>query len=267
MVSMPLFYQSLTLTLTLTFREVIHPFHRFPSSDSILCNFGRVHSAKAFPDYYLAMCDDDRACGKIMQIDLSKVQLQRPETPQSSGLRKTFDQMELRPNTMESRLDNDSPHSDDGPDSRVEIGFNILPIFDFDLFWPIRPFCAHLELFGHIMPILVNFVPFGHILPILLKLSPFWDIHLTFILLADINKFAALFNGQTPIERSKSDLQSRQIARHDFDKALNPRQSMDTMIKQPMITRERSIDPVRQSAGAGDPYGQFSAPYRNQTPR
>jgi len=87
--------------------------------DTLLCNLGRVHSSKSFSDHFLVICDDDRASGKIAQIDLSKVQLSRPETPQSSG-RKTFEQS--RPGTMESNFDGDSPRSDEGQDSRVEIG-------------------------------------------------------------------------------------------------------------------------------------------------
>jgi len=58
-----------------------------------------------------------------------------------------------------------------------------------------------------------------------------------------MNKFAALFSGQK-IERSKSNLEGQHIKRKDFDKALNPRQSMEALIKQPMI-RERSAPPPR----------------------
>ena len=46
--------------------------------------------------------------------------LERPETPQSSGLRKTFDQ--IRPDTMESKFNGESPRSEEGIDDKVEIG-------------------------------------------------------------------------------------------------------------------------------------------------
>ena len=46
--------------------------------------------------------------------------LERPETPQSSGLRKTFDQ--IRPDTMESQFNGESPRSEEGNDAKVEIG-------------------------------------------------------------------------------------------------------------------------------------------------
>ena len=68
----------------------------------------------------MVVTDDERSSGKIVQVDLSKVQLCRPETPQSSGLRKTFIQGDIRPNTMENKLD--SPRSDEDQDAKVEIG-------------------------------------------------------------------------------------------------------------------------------------------------
>ena len=46
--------------------------------------------------------------------------LERPETPQSSGLRKTFDQ--IRPDTMESKFNGESPRSEEVIDDKVEIG-------------------------------------------------------------------------------------------------------------------------------------------------
>ena len=92
----------------------------FISIDTVRVNEHKIQAAKAFSDHYLALCNDDRASGKIVQLEFGKIQLQRPETPQSSGLRKTFDQS--RPDTMESKFNGDSPRSDDGAESRVEIG-------------------------------------------------------------------------------------------------------------------------------------------------
>ena len=86
--------------------------------------------------------------------------------------------------------------------------------------------------------------------------------------LANMGKFAAFFKGVQiePPKRSKSDMSGvarQNVARRDFGKALNPRQSMETMIKQPMISRERS-DPARDAA-ANNPYHQFAEPYRGSS--
>ena len=50
-------------------------------------------------------------------------------------------------------------------------------------------------------------------------------------ILADANKFAALFKNMK-VERSKSDIPVKNVQKKDFDKALNPRQSYDTLIKE-----------------------------------
>jgi len=158
--------------------------------DTVLSNFEGVYSAKAFSDHFVVLARDERACARIVQIDLAKVALERPETPQSSGLRKTFDQ--IRPDTMESKFNGESPRSEEGIDDKVEI--------------------------------------------------------------ADMGKFEALF--QRPgIERSKSEMPSH-IPRSDFNKVINPRHSLETLIKQPM-QREKSV-PIT------DPYSQFSKPYRSR---
>jgi hypothetical protein len=106
-----------------------------------------------------------------------------------------------------------------------------------------------------------------------------------------MGKFAKMFQGKNqiskPTQRSKSDMPSciQKIPKKNFNKALGPRQSMEGLIKQPMVrdepvrapvrepepvrrentyTRERSA-PTRQSMGEGstDPYSQFASPYRS----
>lgn len=67
-------------------------------------------------------------CGSkpFLILTPAQVALERPETPQSSGLRKTFD--ELRPDTMESKFNGDSPRSDEGNEAKVEIGKHLFII-------------------------------------------------------------------------------------------------------------------------------------------
>ena len=41
-------------------------------SDTVLSNFEGVYSAKAFSDHFVVLARDERACAKIVQIDLAK---------------------------------------------------------------------------------------------------------------------------------------------------------------------------------------------------